>query len=174
MQVAKEVQTQIARSNVGCALDKHHSPSPASWSVNVKGQETFTFDEKQVSTVGTRSFNDIVLSSNVDRDCTVSRLHVVFLPLPETGHCFLRVAVVAVTKEVLHSLGICLAGQLLVCDVGSLNGIKFVERSKPSTADICDADNGISKPGSRSTLVSLSYSAHRRDRGCCTTLHSVC
>ena len=89
VQVAKEVQTQIARSNAGCALDKH-PPSPATWSVNVKGRETFTFDEKQVSTVGTRNFNDIVLSSTVD--CTVSRLHVIFLPLPEAGHCFLRVA----------------------------------------------------------------------------------
>ena len=86
VQVAKEVQLQLTNAPAGCAVQAQNSPLPtAGWSLTVPNEikASFAFGAEQVSTVGSRSFNDIVLSSSAA--CTVSRLHIVFLPLPETG-----------------------------------------------------------------------------------------
>ena len=162
VQVAKEVQLQLANAPDCTIQAQDHPLLPTAWSLTVPSevQASFSFRAEQVSTVGTRSFNDIVLSSSFA--CTVSRLHVVFLPLPETGpFCLARAPewsddLDVCTKDVTTDLEPSI-GQLLVCDVGSLNGIKIVERSRYPTTDAskCQSgtDSNTSKPCSRSILV---------------------
>jgi len=80
----------------------------------------FSFANDKVVTIGRSDFNDIVVAASSDSFETLSRLHVIILPLPDTG-------------------------EMLVCDVGSARGIKISERSGLGPS----SEESISKPGSR-------------------------